>query len=211
MVKRVPNFEFVFAKPALTGEVYMINNFDEKFLAKIEAIAHCLGNGWVINQLHKDRYRVHLISKEIRGACMSISGDKSRWKINSYVSIAGSNRVSSLNSITVDHTRSILSLTNDIKRRLLPGVADSVKKAVLEKEAAEQQKQEEQFFIEAIGRLVNLKENQGYARNLLCRFSSDRLQGSICKDFYGRFNLELSDLSEDILFKILSVINEANK
>ncbi len=90
-------------------------------------------------------------------------------------------------------------------------MADSVKKAVLEKEAAEQQKQEEQFFIEAIGRLVNLKENQGYARNLLCRFSSDRLHGTICKDFYGRFNLELSDLSEDVLFKILSVINEANK
>lgn len=76
-----------------------------------------------------------------------------------------------------------------------PGWLMQLKRQYQKKEAAEQQKQQDQFFIEAIRAPCRSEKITATPETCSAVSPSDRLNGSLCKDYHGRFNLELSDLS----------------
>lgn len=178
--------------------------------AKAEAIAHCLGDGWVFNEIKSTEHFIYFTSKNLRHCEIFIRQDSARWTVRAFVLSAIDGRTKHAHAwASVNPARAIQSLANDIKRRVIKGLAEAVAKEAERASQERAKKDGDRILIDAFGRLVDLKPHRHHDRDMFCLFEKNGVNGVVRKHWREGFMLELDGLDDATIFKIMGILGES--
>lgn len=181
--------------------------FDDVLTAKIEAVAHLLGNGWIINTFKTDPHRVNLKNQNQIGASICFTFKKDRLNIFSFAESRNARHRQTVSEMTASPDRKIASLATEIKKRLLDGLAEAVEKCNAAEEKDKSQKTDIALIQEAIKRMVP-KSSKGNYHPAISEFSTQNGRGTLKEPYSSGYRLDLSDLKIETVFKIIALLNQ---
>ena len=184
--------------------------FDSVLTAKIEAVAHLLGNGWIINTFKTDPHRINLKNQNQTGANICFTIKKDRLNIFSFAESRNTRHRQTVAQMTASPDRKIISLANEIKKRLFTGLAEAVKCCNDAEEKEKSQKTDIALIQETIKRMVP-KTTKGHYHPAIAEFSTPNGRGTLKEPYSSGYRLDLSDLKIETVFKIIAVLNQSNE
>lgn len=184
--------------------------FDDVLTAKIEAVAHLLGNGWIVNKFKTDPHRVNLSNQNLIGASICFTIQKDRLNIFSFAQSRNTRHRQTVAKMTASPDRKIASLASEIKKRLITGLAEAVAYCHDAEEKEKSEKTETTLIQESIKRMVTTF-SKGHYHPAIAEFSTPNGRGTLKEPYSSGYRLDLSDLRIETVFKIIALLNQPDE
>ncbi len=181
--------------------------FDDVLTAKLEAVAHLLGKGWIINKFKTDLHRVSFSNQNMIGARITCTLKQNRLNIYSYANSRNARHSETVATMTASPDRKIASLAAEIKKRLMDGLPEAIARCNQCEENEKANRTEKTLIQETIRRMVPTA-TKGYCHSVVMNFKTATASGTLKEPYSSGYRLDLSDLKIETVFKIIALLNQ---
>lgn len=177
-------------------------NFKQRNTDKFDLVCRILGEGWRINKLDEYDHQIKLTSPDYKHYSIFIREQKGRLIINGSVDYRYYS-YSKGQSCSVSLTRPVRQLAADIKKKILTDAHERIAEAVSYRNKMKSNQDEDSQVKALLGKLVDVSDYY----NRLCAFNHKKIRGSVDCRFYRDFDVEITNLDKEQLFKLMGFIS----
>lgn len=182
-----------------------MNEFKEQYEELFNAVTHCMGNSWRVNQLTERTDVIKLTSPAYSGLSLYVRRDSDRLVITGHVPAHWS--YCACSRCTVSVNRPARQIAADIMRKILPDGFKWLDEAREYQAKVKAKKESDAILKGLLSNLVDVSE--GYSHNhTFCFWETNKIDGSVEEDCYeSYYRLKANRLTKDELIRVIGFIS----
>lgn len=183
---------------------------------RIEAIADLLGHGWrldkrqIIEKGLNGIFYFEIININNHYLNITARKEKDGFSFSAYIKDINSTHSKRFGKIGLNINRPLNVLARDIQRRLLTGLYEECEKFKNDRKKSANEAETKKLIFAAVARVVPIERPRHYSYGQFGHFKTSLAAGDVSQDSYNKFGLSLNGLSEEIFFRVLSVIADSD-